>query len=706
MLGRFIVVLEAALYISPGNTENFYPTFDIVTPVGMNRILARGDINGDGLLDLVLGGWTGAVETMAPLTIAYGKAGGGFAIDSSAFLGTERKFMQPHIQLGDFTGDGKVDLAVFDAGYYDWSIRKTMGREPVLFVADANGKFSATSAFTDALAPLVVPSTGAGPASQVNLTMGVKDISSADIDGDGDLDLWIESTGSNNITSHFLINDHGKFTVDLDVRVARSTLFGPAQGDYWRYGDSAFADVNGDGAPDLIIGQIRDNDPTHLTQSSFVLINDGRGYFPQTRVAALPQPAFYHGYTAARFGGSWDMNGDGLKDIVMLHTRNDDVSGPEMETAWTGMYIQFLQQQPNGQFIDVTAQRIPDQGAWSGTHPNGDAISAQPFDVNRDGIMDLVIGYNYSRPGTTSPVILMGSADGRFTPADQAIITGGDQYFGDAAIAADLNNDGYLDFVHIDPLPGANGVYDNGSAQSDDNSAIITQLGLNPVGGGAPATAPLTRYGSANADTLSGNAGRDKLHGLGGNDTLNGGADLDTAIYTGARAGYTVSKNGSGFTVRDLSGAEGTDTLFAVERLVFSDRAVALDVGSDGIAGKAYRIYQAAFARTPDADGVGYWISLMDKGVSLATVAQGFITSGEYIAAYGSNLSNRDLVSKYYENILHRAPEQAGLDFWTGVLDSKGATLAEVLAAISESGENVSGTAAVIGNGFDYTPYG
>lgn len=686
--------------ISKGNTENFHATVDVIAMPGMQRILAHADLDGDGLLDLVLGGETPDPANAVPLAIAYGRKDGGFAFDASWASG--RTFMAPQVIAADFTGDGRPDLAVFDAGYYDWATRKTMGREPVLLVGGADGKFAPSTAFTDALAPLVVPASGAPHDAQVDLTMGIKDIAAADIDGDGDLDLWIESTGSNNITSHFLINHSGRFSVDLDQRIAHATLFGPSSGDYWRYGDAGFADVNGDGAPDLVLGQIRDNDPTHLAQSSFVLLNDGQGQFPQSDAVRLPLPAFYHGYTSARFGGSWDTNGDGLRDIVMLHTRNDDVSGPDVETAWTGLHIQILQQLPSGQFLDVTPARIPDQSAWSGTAVRADAVRAQPFDLNRDGILDLVIEYGWSRPGAATPVVLMGSADGRFAAADQALLTGGDAWFGEGMLAADLDGNGYLDFIHLDSLPGADGVYDTG----DENSALVTQYGLNPVGGGAPADAPLTRYGGAGNDVLAGNAGRDRLFGLGGDDRLDGGAGLDTAVYGGARADYAVTRNATGATVADRRGADGTDTLVSIERLLFADAAMALDVGADGIAGKAYRLYQAAFARTPDETGIGFWINNMDKGMSLATVAQGFVVSDEYRAAYGASLDHTALVTKFYQNILGRAPEKGGLDHWVGVLERKDATVAEVLAAISESGENIAGTAALIGNGFDYTPYG
>jgi hypothetical protein len=211
--------------------------------------------------------------------------------------------------------------------------------------------------------------------------------------------------------------------------------------------------------------------------------------------------------------------------------------------------------------------------------------------------------------------------------------------------------------------------------------------------------------GYAGNDTISAGAGNDWISGGAGNDKIDGGTGTDTAAYSGARSLYTITHTAAGFTVTDNSGAEGTDTLVGVERLQFADKAVALDVDASSIGGMAYRLYQAAFDRTPDAAGVGYWMSAMEKGTSLVTVAQGFINSAEYQNAYGTALSSHDLVTKYYENILHRAPEQAGLDFWVGALD-KGVAVAEVLASISESQENITGTAVVIGNGFEYTPYG
>jgi hypothetical protein len=54
---------------------------------------------------------------------------------------------------------------------------------------------------------------------------------------------------------------------------------------------------------------------------------------------------------------------------------------------------------------------------------------------------------------------------------------------------------------------------------------------------------------------------------------------------------------------------------------------------------------------------------------------------------------------KFYQHILHREPDLGGLDFWTGLLDQHRMSQSEVLTAISESQENVAGTAPLIANG-------
>lgn len=206
--------------------------------------------------------------------------------------------------------------------------------------------------------------------------------------------------------------------------------------------------------------------------------------------------------------------------------------------------------------------------------------------------------------------------------------------------------------------------------------------------------------GGGRLNAQAGN-GNDKITILGGAHSVDGGAGLDYLAFSGVRAGYTVQKTAGGFTVADGSGT--INTVSNVERITFGDQTLALDI--DGNGGQAYRLYQAAFNRAPDAGGLGYWIGEMDKGASLASIANGFVLSDEFKLAYGVAPSNQALVTQFYQNILHRAPEKAGLDYWVGVLDGNGSR-AGVLAAISESQENQAGLIGVIGNGFTYTPYG
>ena len=149
----------------------------------------------------------------------------------------------------------------------------------------------------------------------------------------------------------------------------------------------------------------------------------------------------------------------------------------------------------------------------------------------------------------------------------------------------------------------------------------------------------------------------------------------------------------------DKTGADGTDTLTNIERIQFSDMTVALDIS--GIAGQAYRVYQAAFNRTPDNAGLKYWIGLMDGGYALAGVASGFIASTEFKTLYGSNPTNELLVSKLYDNVLHRTPDEGGYNYWVGLLNTKKIDTISTLINFSESTENQAGVIGVIQNGIN-----
>lgn len=215
--------------------------------------------------------------------------------------------------------------------------------------------------------------------------------------------------------------------------------------------------------------------------------------------------------------------------------------------------------------------------------------------------------------------------------------------------------------------------------------------------------------GGLASDRLFGNALDNFMEGDRGNDTLDGGAGRDTAFFPGTLNQFNISKNGDSYQVQTrpereaMYGNEGTDTLINIERLRFIDQTFALDIS--GNAGQAYRIYQAALNRTPDSAGLGFWINTLDKGVSLKEIAHSFMQTPEFAQLYGTQPSNTQLVNNFYQNVLHRPADSAGLQYWLSILEQGRESAAGVLATFSESPENQAGVAAVIGNGFAFTPY-
>lgn len=228
--------------------------------------------------------------------------------------------------------------------------------------------------------------------------------------------------------------------------------------------------------------------------------------------------------------------------------------------------------------------------------------------------------------------------------------------------------------------------------------------------------------GSSSADILAGFTGNDQFNGGAGNDTIYGGAGNDTLVYSSGKdlyygeEGFDVAQLGfaqSAFTVTRIDAAtwlvkqnSSTDSLTVntVERLIFINHQVtALDVGAGQYAGEAYRMYQAAFNRTPDNNGLASWINFLDQGGSPLNMAQQFINSQEFQITYGA-LNNTAFVQLMYNNVLHRNGEAAGVAGWVNGLNN-GLTRADVLFGFSESAENTANVAPAITNGIKYTEW-
>ena len=246
--------------------------------------------------------------------------------------------------------------------------------------------------------------------------------------------------------------------------------------------------------------------------------------------------------------------------------------------------------------------------------------------------------------------------------------------------------------------PGANmfGIIATDQA-GNASAAVATTITLARLGstltGGAGNDALV---GTADDDTLSGLDGSDVLTGGGGNDAIDGGAGIDTAIYSGLFRSYTVAHNGGSGTV--AGGAEGgADTLTSIEVIEFMDGRFVFD--ADGFAAQVTRLYDTVLQRGPDQVGLDLWVDVLSDGrATLKDVANGFLSSIEFQTLTG-NLTNEEYVEFLFVNALGRASDADGKAFWVGKLAS-GSDRADLLIGFSESLEHRAQTADLVDQGF------
>jgi FG-GAP-like repeat/FG-GAP repeat len=417
-------------------------------PVSFNAInhaekIAAGDVNGDGILDVVVGELVG-IGPLATLAVMINTGDGNFAAPVIYDAAPGGRFGSTAVALADLDNDGDLDLiggGLYSNGSVDngaLTIRRnngsgTFGSAEIILFANPNfipnpkeisTGFINGDGFPDIVAAVpsgraiegfvVVNSNGSGGFNTpvyYEASQQTFDVAIVDLDGDGDGDVITVANSSAAVTVHENLGN-GSFPVLPRYEVA--SLSDAVES----------ADIDNDGDIDIVVnGEV---DIVSLDAVVKILKNNGNGTFA---------PAI--DYTPARNFADMklrDINGDGFVDLIFAPDAND----PPYHFG-TALNL------GNGTFAPTVVTEVFSCG--DGT------IDAA--DLDGDGDLDIVLTEEEGCPGI-DPHIFIFRNDGNqnFVRMPDIVLPG---MLPHGLALADVTGDGKIDIITA--LPKGMGVF-------------------------------------------------------------------------------------------------------------------------------------------------------------------------------------------------------------------------------------------------------
>ena len=597
-----------------------------------SHMATSGVINSSGQIGVILGNAYSQAGNTDEYFLSNGN--GTFTNVSSSYLPKISHGLFPTVLLVDLTGNGLDDLLLgsFNTDNPNAGVAEAPS---VIYLNPGNGDFSNVT-------PIIFNSQ----ATYSIVPIHISSKSYADLVGISQI-----VNGTSN-TLNILINDGtGHFTDQTASRVsgAPTTV---ANG----WVNIYVADVNNDGAPDIVISNF-----LNLPPPSEIFFNDGSGNFHlafsthNEIVAVVP----LNGTTNVI-----ELNEPQNTLVMVPFTGLPILQHPITNQTWiAGQTVSFA----------VGPTCFTDPGGYALTYAgSGINGSALPSWLSFNAATDTFTGVAPSTFQSYSLTITATDANGWLTEANFTARIADSVSQAVAAFAARQISQ---------PAP----VYDsaaNVAASLDQLQSIAAASELSSItltDSGTPTLSISTSELASDAAALKAISGSFNIDILAPTTsaTITGGiAGLgDKVVFNGASTGFTMTPTGDGHSLTVTEGSV-TYTLKNVNALQFSDTTDIVASQTPPVPGavntaQVTELYSAVLARTPDVGGLSFYqnYAAANPSTPFLQFAEWFLGSSEYTSNSAHNYAqtvagDQQFITDSYNNLLHRVPSTADINFY------------------------------------------